>query len=233
MLKELLQRTAPKPDLGHESSHPQEPSLTDILQRATDPYNLGSAEGGPKYRRRQAVPRRDIQFLLTRSAISNANKEITFTNDNMITAEDVFAETASRFHSDLSEVDKCGFLVVETPESLIEALTTHIDTLNTPHRSRLHDAISKVASFAGNFGPYFKIVEIIISSHPEYAAIAWGGVRLVLQLSSQYVEYFEKLAGGVKYKKMVHLDIGNGKMKNGILIMFPLQSRLPMFIRIY
>ena len=74
-------------------------------------------------------------------------------------------------------------LATETPESLVESLTTQIQTLNTPHRSRLHEAVSKVASFANSLEPYFKIVEIIISSNPEYAAIAWGGLRLVFQVS--------------------------------------------------
>jgi hypothetical protein len=101
----------------------------------------------------------------------------------MTTAEEVFVETASRFQSNLSEVDKSSFLMVETPESLVEALTTHINTLNISQRSRHHDAISKVASFARKFGPYFKIVDLIISSHPEHAAIAWSGICLVFQVS--------------------------------------------------
>lgn len=33
-------------------------------------------------------------------------------------------------------------------------------------------------------------MEIIISPHPEYAAIAWGSIRLVLQLASNYVSFF-------------------------------------------
>jgi len=102
--------------------------------------------------------------------------------DSIVTAEGVFAEAASKFQSDFQVVDK-GCLAVQTPESLVDALAAYIDTLRTPHHSRLHDAISKVASFAGAFEPYFKIVEIMIGSHPEYAAIAWGAVRLLFQVS--------------------------------------------------
>jgi hypothetical protein len=117
------------------------------------------------------------------------------------------------FKADLSVEDKALMSKIETPESLVDMLTAHVNSLNTPHRSRLHDAITNVASFAKSLGPYFGIVEMIVSSHPEYAAIAWGGVRLVFQvrkiktsnyikgklieakqMSSQYVQYFEKLA---------------------------------------
>lgn len=100
----------------------------------------------------------------------------------METAEKVFAKAASSFQSDLSEEDQHSGLTIETPEALVEALMNHIDAMNSPHRSRLHDAISKVALFAEAFGPYFKIVELLISSHPEFSALAWSGVCLVFQV---------------------------------------------------
>ncbi|KAH6714527.1 hypothetical protein BKA61DRAFT_673850 [Leptodontidium sp. MPI-SDFR-AT-0119] len=37
------------------------------------------------------------------------------------------------------------------------------------------------------------VVGIIVQSNPEYAALAWGGVRLVLQLASNYATFFDKL----------------------------------------
>lgn len=94
---------------------------------------------------------------------------------------------------------------------MVESLRSHVNHLHTPHRSRLHDAISVVDEFGRSLTPFFNVVELIVSSHPEWAAIAWGGVRLVFQvssltypagvacadtnkLSSHYVEYFEKLA---------------------------------------
>jgi len=106
----------------------------------------------------------------------------------MATAEKIFTEAALSFRSDLPEEDKDS-LTTETAESLVEFLTNYIDNLNTPHRSRLHNAISKVTSFAGALGPYFKIVELIISSHPEFSATAWSGVRLVFQVSYSVVAF--------------------------------------------
>lgn len=67
---------------------------------------------------------------------------------------------------------------------MVESLRSHVDQLRTPHRSRLHDAISVIDEFGRSLSPIFSVVELIVSSHPEWAAIAWGGVRLVFQVRS-------------------------------------------------
>ena len=97
----------------------------------------------------------------------------------------MFASAAKEFEKNLPESDRGLFSKVETPESLVDDLTAYIEHLNTPHRSRLHDAIRKIALFGDSFAPYFTITHIIVSSHPEYAAIAWGAVRLVFQVCTE------------------------------------------------
>ena len=44
--------------------------------------------------------------------------------------------------------------------------------------------LSIVRRFAERLEPYFKIVDIFVSSNPQYAAIFWGSLRLVLKVSS-------------------------------------------------
>ena len=39
-----------------------------------------------------------------------------------------------------------------------------------------------IGTLESNLEPYFKIIGIFVSSNPEYAAIIWGGIRLVLQV---------------------------------------------------
>lgn len=107
---------------------------------------------------------------------------------SMASAEKIFNEAASSFKADLSEEDRAS-LTAETAESLVEFLTNHINNLNTPHRSRLHDAISKISSFARAFGPYFKMVELTMSSNQEISATAWSGVRLVFQVSDSVAAF--------------------------------------------
>ena len=37
--------------------------------------------------------------------------------------------------------------------------------------------------FGERLEPYFKIVDIFVSSNPQYAALFWGSLRLVLKVS--------------------------------------------------
>jgi hypothetical protein len=61
VLKELFQRAASNPDLEHESSSPAEPTLTETLQRDTNPYNLKVAGGISRNQRRNVTRRCDPQ----------------------------------------------------------------------------------------------------------------------------------------------------------------------------
>ena len=93
---------------------------------------------------------------------------------------------------------------------MIRDLQEHIKQHSKGKRSRLLAACTRIESFRGAIEPYFKVVDIVVSSHPEWAAIVWGAVRLVFtvsvledvpiifsnmkQLSQHYVSFFEKLA---------------------------------------
>ena len=41
---------------------------------------------------------------------------------------------------------------------------------------------SNIKKFSDGIQPYFDIVGLVVSSHPECAALAWGGLRLVLKV---------------------------------------------------
>ncbi|KEY72958.1 hypothetical protein S7711_07922 [Stachybotrys chartarum IBT 7711] len=53
--------------------------------------------------------------------------------------------------------------------------------------------LSIIQKFTDGVEPYFKIVDIFVSSHPEYAALFWGSLRLVLQIAGNYTSFFDKL----------------------------------------
>lgn len=54
--------------------------------------------------------------------------------------------------------------------------------------------LKKIEKFSKGLEQYFKVIEMMISSNPEFAAIGWGVFRLILQLASGFVTFFEKLA---------------------------------------
>ena len=45
------------------------------------------------------------------------------------------------------------------------------------------ELLSDISKFSESIQPYFDTITLLVSSHPEYAALAWGGVRLVLKIS--------------------------------------------------
>ncbi|TAQ84117.1 hypothetical protein B7494_g7557 [Chlorociboria aeruginascens] len=53
--------------------------------------------------------------------------------------------------------------------------------------------LERVSKFNDHIQPYFDVLGIVVSAHPEYAAFAWGSIRLVLQLASNFITFFEKL----------------------------------------
>ncbi|KAI0379207.1 hypothetical protein F5Y04DRAFT_290418 [Hypomontagnella monticulosa] len=53
--------------------------------------------------------------------------------------------------------------------------------------------LNLVKSLNQNLEPYFKVVEIFVSSNPELAALVWGSLRLILQLAANFTGFFDQL----------------------------------------
>jgi hypothetical protein len=50
-------------------------------------------------------------------------------------------------------------------------------------RSRGRRFIGRIKALTDGLASYFEVINILVSSHPEYAAPVWGSIRLVLQVS--------------------------------------------------
>ncbi|KAK3386582.1 hypothetical protein B0H63DRAFT_468028, partial [Podospora didyma] len=57
-------------------------------------------------------------------------------------------------------------------------------------RRRMTASLTKVKAYGDNLEPYFKIMEILCATNPEWANIALGAFRLILQLSSNFIGFF-------------------------------------------
>ncbi|KAI0384987.1 hypothetical protein F5Y04DRAFT_246589 [Hypomontagnella monticulosa] len=53
--------------------------------------------------------------------------------------------------------------------------------------------IESIKEFAAQLSPFFKVVDTFVSSHPDYAAVAWGALKLVFQLAENFTSFFDKL----------------------------------------
>jgi hypothetical protein len=55
------------------------------------------------------------------------------------------------------------------------------------HGSRLTACCRKISALAAKFSPFFDVVNIFVSTHPDYMGIAWGAIRLVFQVRYKLV----------------------------------------------
>jgi hypothetical protein len=70
--------------------------------------------------------------------------------------------------------------------------------------------ICDIGKFANSVKPYFDVIGMIAQSHPEFAAIAWGAIRFVLQVSLTLQDGFFVVKFGFTYlfpacKQLLHL----------------------------
>jgi len=83
--------------------------------------------------------------------------------------------------------------------SSASALRKEMQTLlaNSSHFHQAHRAsklLQRIQGLSDRLEPYFAIVSIVVSSNPEYAAIVWGALRLLLVLGRNFGDFFEKLS---------------------------------------
>ncbi|KAL0253447.1 hypothetical protein SLS55_010426 [Diplodia seriata] len=103
----------------------------------------------------------------------------------------VFAKAYENFSKGLSDDEKTVFAGFADSTALI----TSIETLAKEHhihKSCITACCEAVNTVGQRLMPYFKVVDIFVSSHPEYAALLWGAVRLMFVLGMNYVDFLEK-----------------------------------------
>ncbi|KAH8891250.1 hypothetical protein GQ53DRAFT_823881 [Thozetella sp. PMI_491] len=102
----------------------------------------------------------------------------------------VFEEAQNRFLASLSRTERQQYAPCLSSDDLLQVIG-RLDVIarKGPSGKRWLSVIKK---FADGLEPYFKIIEIFISSNPEFAALFWGSLRLILKLASDYTSFFEK-----------------------------------------
>jgi hypothetical protein len=92
-----------------------------------------------------------------------------------------FEEARDAFLSSLSTQDRSLYSPCASAADLAEAIKK-LDAI--AHRKLpLENAIKMIEKFSSHIEPYFKVADIFVSSNPEYTALVWGALRLVLQVS--------------------------------------------------
>lgn len=96
--------------------------------------------------------------------------------------DDTFQRAKDDFLSQLSARDRQRFLVVNSPEELLSQVQYLAETLGSKHKG------AKLLGVAGvlkdSLEPYLEALGLIVQGASGYAAIVWGVIRLVLQVST-------------------------------------------------
>ncbi|MCJ1380803.1 hypothetical protein MMC17_003912 [Xylographa soralifera] len=104
----------------------------------------------------------------------------------------VFGHARDRFLQNLSSEDREAFVRINSSTELLNDFKRLQEFVKND--SRWMKVFSAVKNCSDQLQPYFDIIGIVTQSNPEWAAVAWGAFRLVLQLASNFVGFFEKLA---------------------------------------
>ncbi|KAI9830344.1 MAG: hypothetical protein M1819_005725 [Sarea resinae] len=114
------------------------------------------------------------------------------TYDSYDDAASIFVSSMETFRDSLSADDQQQFREFDSPQAMMD------DILNNCRRMKDHSKLMAscklIRKFANGWSPFFSIIDIFVSSNPQWAGLAWGAIRLVFLLSSNYPNFFEKLA---------------------------------------
>lgn len=157
------------------------------LDRATIVFYLLSVWGSEKFwhgvERRRHDRLRIWAFVLGPSYLSDM-APTNMDNDIFNKALDAFVET-------LAPDERALFSSCSSAEQLL-ADVRRLDPISKD-RARGRGFLERITVFSEKLAPYFEVIGIIISSNPQYSAVVWGAIRLVLQLASNYTTFFDKL----------------------------------------
>jgi hypothetical protein len=102
--------------------------------------------------------------------------------DQSIKAEAIFREACEQFKGSLSDKQLRSFEEYPDVESMLKSV--HNEVKRHPlQKSMLTRCCGQVTRLSNKLSPFFKVVDLFVSSNPTFAAVAWGSIRLVFVVS--------------------------------------------------
>ncbi|KAF2645315.1 hypothetical protein P280DRAFT_531385 [Massarina eburnea CBS 473.64] len=146
-------------------------------------------------------------------------------------ATHVFEHVIQDFRASLSPTEKTLFMEFGTSKDMIKDLQQACEGARNGRKlSRLCHRIDR---FASAWEPFFDITGIFVQTHPEFAGFAWGAIRLVFLLGSNYVTHLERLVAMLQriaellpaYEEYFKLFVNRHKTNNNQTTTFVPQLR--------
>ena len=99
-----------------------------------------------------------------------------------------FDDAYNHFYESLPPAEQKRYVAGVSPEALLEAINQLQKHAKQRQKQRISQSLSKIGTVVKSLEQYFKAVDVIIQSHPEYAALVWGAMRFVLQVCRRSLE---------------------------------------------
>jgi hypothetical protein len=99
----------------------------------------------------------------------------------LTTSMDEFEQARDAFLAQVSDEEKAQFAQVKSTKDFLEGIKEFEQYAK--NKKKWAKVLRGVQKCSEKLEPYFAVLGIFVSSHPEWAAIAWGAFRLVLQVS--------------------------------------------------
>lgn len=103
-------------------------------------------------------------------------------NEDISPAE-IFRAASERFQSSLSDEQRSMFVAHPSSASMLQAMQDFAAS-RAGDRPLLERILVRIERVSTRLRPFFQVIEIFVSSRPEYAAIAWGSIRLIFMVTT-------------------------------------------------
>lgn len=110
------------------------------------------------------------------------------------------------YHSELTEGERARIEQVGSLEQLMDRVTYMQASYQTPDRHFLSLMLARADPFISQLRSFSAIINILVSSHPEIAALVWGSVSIVLEVGhydTWYQSSCEALTLGTRSWRLV------------------------------
>jgi hypothetical protein len=91
-----------------------------------------------------------------------------------------FDNAYKSFYECLPDKDQMLFAPCASSEDLLDGLR-RLSCLAKHHNKK--SFLLRISDFAASLQPYLNIVDIMVSSNPQYTALVWGALRFIFQVS--------------------------------------------------
>ncbi|OAG03138.1 uncharacterized protein CC84DRAFT_960161 [Paraphaeosphaeria sporulosa] len=108
------------------------------------------------------------------------------------TKNDIFEKVHDEFIDSLPGKERAYFSKCSSPEELLETLRNFKILSTKRQKKTLNRCLDVVKRFNDKLRPYFDAINVIASAN-DTVAVAYGAIRLVLELASGFPAFFEKL----------------------------------------